>query len=344
MKRPSKPEIVFMDLDVDLFKASNAGEKIQYTYYDGNIPVANFDSAADGKTWLFEMDLLGCDPEFGFEGDPSTLTRETSYIDLGADKAIEAWDLIYKNNVDLIHEQVGSLIKCQGYVSPATSAKTFRDKLATLTKYKDRDGRKPIHLEAVRAHALTNPDIKASTVGVECDDEVQARAQAKGEKGLLFSQDKDSSTCIGCWLLNPNQYDEMVFSDPTKIGFIEWDVKKKKTKGWGMLFLLQQALYGDPVDSVLGVEGIGAKGAYNLLKDFSGRPFDTVYGAIELVAKQYKKKYGEVYVHKHWNTGEELTKSWYDVMHENIQLVYMLKGSKDSAEKSVLKYLDRRII
>ncbi len=338
---PNKPEIAFMDLDVDLFKACNAGEKIQYTYYDGSTPVANFDSAAAGKAWLEEMEVFGCDPEFGFEGDPATLTRETTYIDLGADRAIDAWDEIYKNNIKMIHECVGNPIPCKGYVSPATSAETFRDKLATLIKYKDRDNRKPAHLEAVRAHALTHPDIRASTVGVECDDEVQARAQAKGERGLLFSQDKDSATCVGCWLLNPNQYDDMVFSDPTKIGFIEWDAKKKKTKGWGMLFLLQQALFGDPVDSVLGVEGIGAKGAYNLLKDFSGKPYDSVHDAIKLVAKQYKERYGEVYKHNHWATGEELTKSWYDVMHENIQLVYMLKGSKDSAEKSVLKYLDR---
>jgi len=342
MKKPTKPEVAYIDNDVNLFKAANAGEKICYTYYDGVIPVATFDSAAEGKRWLEEFEVFGCDPEFGYDGNPSTLVRETSYKDVGADKACDLYDLIMKDQIALIHSEVGSEIPIEIYVSPATSSKVFRHKIATLAVYKGkRTTRKPKHLEAVRAHALKQPNTFAGTVGVEVDDEVQARAQRKGMRGLAVAGDKDIQTAVGCWILNTNQYKNIVYSDPSKVGHLEWD--GKKVRGWGMLFLCFQSLGADKSDNILGVPKIGDKGAYDRLKEFSDLPFQAIYDVMDRVASCYEGYYGETHTYKHCTTGEELTKTWREIMAENMSLLYMLKNGKDSAEKSVMCYLEENI-
>jgi hypothetical protein len=347
VKKPSKPEITYADMDIALFKAASSAEKIQYIYYDGSVPVAQFDSAKDTKNWLVEMDLLGCDAQFGFEGDPNKLTPEVEYIDLGVEKGYEVFDLLLED-----YKKEANTPKFIGYVSKSTGAEVFRNKLATLKKYKGgRASRKPVHLEAIRKYALSKPDIKQSRGkyeldGVKCDietdDQVQALAQAKGEKGQLMTFDKDGLSAVGCWILNLNYFDDAKFSDPTTLGFLEKDGSKVIGIGW--LFLLAQQIMGDSVDAITGVPRAGKAKAYEVLSPYNNKPVSQLPEALKEVAKLYKDKYGDEHKYKHWETGEEITRDWYDMMKEQLDLLYMLKGSKDSAERSVLKYLDRESV
>lgn len=330
-----RPEVTYADLDIALFKASSSAEKIQYIYYDNGKEVARFDSADTGKKWLEEVEVFGVDFNFGFEGDITTLTREVDYIDLGAEKGFEILDHIledYKKEADT------PIFK--GYISAATGAEVFRHKVATLKKYKGaRAGRKPTHLEAVRDYALSKSFIKQVPSYLECDDYVQAYAQKKGETGQLLSLDKDALTAVGCWVLNTNYFDEAIFSDPETLGFIE--KSGDNVRGVGYLFLLGQMVMGDTADSVTGVPKAGKAKALEVLTPFNNKPVSELPDALLEVAKLYKKAYGDNHTYKHWETGESITRGWYEMMLEQGQLLWMLKSSKDNVEKSVLKYLDK---
>lgn len=332
---PRKPVVTYADLDIALFKASSSAEKIQYIYYDNDKEVARFDSADAGKKWVEEVETFSVDFQFGFEGDTENLTREVEYIDLGAEKGYEVLDHILEE----YQKEAGTPV-FNGYISAATGAEVFRHKVATLKKYKGtRAGRKPLHLEAVREYALTKSFIKQVPSYLECDDYVQAYAQKKGETGQLLSLDKDSLTAVGCWVLNTNYFDEAIFSDPNTLGFIE--KSGDNVRGIGYLFFMGQQIFGDTSDSVTGVPKAGKAKALEVLKPFNNSPVNKLPEALLEVAKLYKKAYGDRHTYKHWETGESITRGWYEMMLEQSQLLYMLKGSKDSVEKSILKYLDK---
>lgn len=332
---PSKPEVTYADLDIALFISASSAEKIQYIYYDGDKEVARFGSAKAGKDWIEESEMMGCDIEFGFEGDFETLTREVEYIDLGVEKAYEVFDQL----IDEYKKSAGTPV-FKGYVSASTGAEVFRHKVATIKPYKGgRASRKPVHLEAVREYAINHHGFIQTKGSIETDDMTQALAQRADEKGQLLSLDKDSQTCVGCWLLNENYFDKPVFSDPTIVGWLE--KSGDHVVGLGNLYLCYMGLVGDVVDAVVGVPRVGKAKAYELLREFSNKPADTLPDALSVVAKEYKKVYGDKHEYKHWKTGEKITRGWYEMMLEQFTLLYMLKGSNDDVEKSILVHLDR---
>lgn len=348
---PKKPEVTYADLDIALFISSSSAEQVQYVYYDNGKEVARFDSADAGKKWIesskevkdfhdsFDLDFLfGLDSIEAYAGDTENLTREVEYLDLGVDKAYETFDRIIED-----YKKTANTPVFKGYVSASTGSEVFRHKIATVKKYKGgRAGRKPIYLEAVRQYAIEHHGFKQTRGFIETDDITEALATKAGEKGQLLSLDKDSLCCVGCWLLNENYFDEAVYSDPSIVGWLEQS--GDKVIGLGRLYLCYMSLVGDTVDNIGGCPKVGKVKAYNLLKDFSHKPISALPEALAVVAKEYKKVYGDSYEYKHWETGEKITRNWYSMMHEQFQLLYMLKSSKDSAEKSVLKYLEKEKI
>lgn len=338
---PKKPIITYADMDIGLFKAASSGEQIQYIYSDGDKEIARFNSADAGKKWLDEVEIMGVDFEHGYEGDHITLTRSIDYIDLGVEKAYEVFDNILED-----YKKLAGTKQFTGYVSKSTGAEVFRNKIATIKKYKgSRVSRKPSHLEAVRKYALSKPDIKKSTgrvkldgvnYGIETDDQTQALAQRKGELGQLMTFDKDGLTAVGCHVLNLNYFDESVFSDPSTVGFLE--KSGDNIVGIGYLFFLAQMIMGDSIDAITGVPKGGKKKALEVLAPFNNQPISELPKAFEEVAKLYKKAYGDRHEYKHWETEETIVRNWYEMMIEQGQLLYMLRGKDDSFEKSVLKY------
>jgi hypothetical protein len=336
-----KPIITYADMDIALFRSASSAEQIQYIYSDGDKEVARFNSASDGKKWLDEVEIMGCDFEYGYEGDHNTLTRSTDYIDLGVEKAYEVFDNILED-----YKKIANTKEFVGYVSKSTGAEVFRNKIATIKKYKgSRASRKPAHLEAVRKYALSKPEIKQSTgkvvidgvkYGIETDDQVAALAQHKGELGQLLSFDKDSMISVGCWILSPDYLEESTYADPTLTGMIK--ESGDNLIGFGHLFLLGMMITGDTADAITGVPKGGKKKALEVLSPFNNQPISELPKAFEEVAKLYKKAYGDRYEYKHWETGETIVRSWYEMMLEQGHLLYMVRGKDDSFEKSVLKY------
>lgn len=336
---PNKPSKVFLDLDMLLFEAASAGEKVQYDYLDptGKV-VATFDSAEKSKSWLEEFKSFGVDFEHNCECDPEELTRSDAYyVDKGIEHCYKAFDSKLKALLDDI-----KIEDWKGYVSAASGIENFRYSIATLFKYKGERGKshKPIHLEATRKYAVKNPNITAPKIAFEVDDLVNAMALKYGENGMVYAQDKDCQGITGAWFYCPTNYDEPIYSDPSVVGKLELR-GDGKVIGWGTLFWLWQCLASDPVDNIKGCNKIGAKKAYKMLLPFSEQPASKLPEALVVVAKAFKKEYGEEYKYNHCYTGEEMVVNWYDVMKENLGLVMMLANQNDSVEKSILKYLDK---
>ncbi len=339
MKKPSK---AYIDADVLLFQTASAAEQVNYVYYDGTTPVARFESAKAGKNWLAEIDMLGCDPEFGFDGNPDTLTRETEWIDIGFDECKKAWKTATEFLVKDLTEWSPN-IKCNFYVSAASGLENFRYSVATIAPYKgNRNGtRKPKYLEELRQWVVKEFDnVTAPKIRYEVDDLVNAMAKKAGKDGLAVGYDKDIQGISGAWFWLVNDYDNPVYSDPSLIGTLEL-TGKDKVLGSGTLFWLWQCMASDTADNIKGCRGIGKKKAYDILKDYSGKGVEYLPEVLGVVGKVFKGVYGEEFTYKHCYTGEEVTVGWYDVFKENFSLVMMLSDQNDSAEKSVLKYLDK---
>ncbi len=342
MKRINKPTKVFIDLDVALFEAASAGEKVQYDYVDpsGKV-VATFDSAEKGKAWLEEFSTFGVDFSYNCQCEPDELTRtDAYYIDKGVEECYKAFD----SKLKAILEDI-KIDDWKGYVSASSGIENFRYSIATLHKYKGERGktRKPLHLEATRAYAVKKKNITAPRIAYEVDDLVNAMALRHGENGMVYAQDKDCQGISGAWFYCPTNYDEPIYSDPSLCGKLELR-SDGKVIGWGTLFWLWQCLASDPVDNIKGCSGIGAKKAYKMLLPYSGASRELLPEALTVVAKAFKKAYGVDYNYKHCYTGEDMNVTWYEVMKENLDLVMMLADKNDSAEKSILKYLDKELV
>lgn len=339
MTKPKNPTKVFIDLDVILFQAASAGEQVKYDYVnqDGEV-VATFDSADKGKSWLEEFKAFSFDFEHGCEDDPETITRlDARYEDKGVEECYKAFDQALKG----VLKEIG-IDNWNGYVSAASGLENFRYGVATLSKYKGERSklRKPLYLEETRKYALQNPRIKAPKIAYEIDDYVNAMACKHGEDGMVYALDKDCQGITGAWFYCPTNYDHPIYSDPSIVGKLELRADKKVI-GWGTLFWLWQCLASDTADGIKGCKGIGAKKAYNILLPYSEAPREKLPDVLKVVAQTFRKAYGDEYEYKHCYTDEMVKVGWYDVMKENFTLVYMLKGKNDSAEKSILKYLDK---
>lgn len=325
------PKKAVIDLDSALFLAASAAEQVTYTYKDveGNV-VAEFDNARAGKNWIEEVELFGMDTRFGYTGDMSKLTREVTYKVGSESKAYKAFDTVLDGW--LSHTKIDNWA---GKVAAMTGRKVFRHDLATIQPYKgSRNSRKPHHLNSVRKYAMQNPNIKRVKSDVEVDDVVMAIAEKKGS--ILVAIDKDAAGITNGWWLNPDT-GTMLYADPNTLGWVEID--KGKLKGIGYLHNLAQILTGDTSDSIKGLPKYGPKKAVAILEAFNNQPVSKLPRAVKAAAEAYREVYGDEYSYPHWNTGEIIVRDWKDMFEENTRLVWMLRHSKDKAEK-ILDHLE----
>ena len=328
-KKISKPKIAIIDCDYLIVSAASSTFHPWYIYKDqSGQEIQRFDSAEKGKTWVKDMEEM-------LDIDPSEYVREVEYEVGDPEDAKKTFDNMLKRWVKMT-----GCANYQGYCAKASGLKTFRSKLATIKEYKkSRDSQpKPPHLEIVREHALKNPNIKPVKKSLECDDYVVAIAEKKGQNACLCCEDKDGSQIVNSWFLQPSARETPVFHDASLVGTL--GIKDNgKVFGSGYLFLLWQCLASDPVDNIGGCKGIGDKGAYKMLKDFSGEPVERLEDVVKVVAEKYKKVYGDKYKYNHWNTQEEITASWKDIMIENLLLLWMKRNDKDKCEV-ITQYLE----
>jgi len=335
-KRPSNPEIAYLDLDALLFAAAASGEQVWHkVMLDGN-EVGRFKSAAEYSNWLEDCEFIGSDLEFGLsQEDIDKVYKEVDYEILDVERCYKTFDSELKRWV-----KEAGVTKYKGYVSSASGKPTFRTKVATIFPYKGnrKSTRKPHHLEAVRKYALRDPNIKKAVSSVEVDDYVVLMSERVGEKAVCVGVDKDSRQCSGTWIHIINGTDEPFYSSPNIVGVLER--KDNKVTGHGHLHLLWQMLAGDKsVDNIGGVKGIGVAKAYDTLKDFSGQSIDKLEEAVHAVCRVYESTYGDNFRYTHAHTQSIVEASWQDIMWENLRLLWMLR-SKDDTGSFIGKYID----
>lgn len=314
---------IFVDGDLLCFPAASVAEDRIYIAKDpyGKV-VGEFTSASDHKNWLAEMEMMGFDRRFQFDGDVNDLTRELEI----RPKDIKIAKRHFENTLDewLSACPTGDVTV---YLAPKSGQINPRHEIALRKPYKGnrKDTHKPIHLQAVRDWALDLPYTRKS-YRFETDDLVAGNAQKHGENGYQISNEKDGLNSIGCWVYYPDLHEKPLFSDPNIVGYVEDD--GKKLIGLGALHLLYQVLYGDKSDNYSGLDGAGKVKAYNTLAPFNNAPMTELPEVAKAVARLYKEKYGDVYKYVN-KDGEDAVASWYDFYEESVRLAYMLKNRSD---------------
>lgn len=170
-----------------------------------------------------------------------------------------------------------------------TGEDNFRDKVAKTRKYKgNRDNKtKPVHFYALKdwvvsGQAFSDFDSVNLSMGEEADD-VMGRLQIKDlDNSIICSLDKDLNQIPG-WHYNWRQ---------EKIYYVEQEE--------AIRFYYKQLLMGDPVDNIIGIDGLGPKKAEKLLEGKSLSEIETI------VNEQYKEHYKD---------------NWKEVLEEHKQLI-----------------------
>lgn len=327
LKTPPPPEIAYLDLDGPLFAGASAGEQVVYSAVtpEGKV-IGSFKKAKEYKSWLEECEIFEADVRFGYDGDLSEITRQTSYEIGDFEDCVKAFDSIVAGWV----KQSGCK-EYVGYVAKASGEENFRYAVATKKPYKgNRKGlRKPHYLEQLRKYVTGYDYIKVPRGPYEVDDLVCAKAQVKGWKGCVVSVDKDSVAVINTHMLIPDEMTKPKFSSRKVVGRLFKHKDTGKIVGRGTLFWLYQTLHGDSADNYGGCEGVGEKGAYEALKEFDGVSSSHLRDAVKRVAEFYHKRYGEEHQYPHHTTGEIITASGAELFVEMSHLAYMKKSMKD---------------
>lgn len=180
-----------------------------------------------------------------------------------------------------------------------TGKGNFRNEIAKRHKYKDRPSLKPWHYYNIKAYLKFTHEYEES-VGMEADDLMaieQTKRQAVGEDfcgpplpaSIICTRDKDLRAVPGWhygWELgNQPQFGPLLVDEK---GSIRLAADRKSIKGEGLLFFWSQCLTGDKVDTIPGLDGCGAVGAFNILQDCKD-PTD----AFTKVLTAYREKFGD---------------------------------------------------
>ena len=283
--------------------------------------------------------LVDADPlayAAGFVGQDNILNEDEKVIDVDIRP--------FQNVSSYIDNMVEGIMEaCDTNVEPfmfLTGKTNFRDEVATLKPYKgNRVADKPFHLENARMY-IRNRYSTYLSKGCEADD-LLATAMTSYRKQdvpcILCTIDKDLLQVAGwhykweTWNsgeVKPHLVDEFGFLTgeykegvSAKTGKPTRSFITKSFKGEGYLWFMAQLLTGDTVDNIAGLEGCGAKKAYECLKEAKSER-----EALEIVLALYQEKYGETYE-------ERVT--------EQARLVYMIreldKNSPDGLKHWSLK-------
>jgi len=242
-----------------------------------------------------------------------------------------------EDRVEEIMEAVGTTTRPFMFL---TGDGNFRYDIATVKPYKDKRPPKPYHLPNVRTYIRSRYNTYVSK-GCEADD-LLAMAMHNYRRDdipcVLCTVDKDLLQVEG-WHYRWETWNsgEVPLHFVDSLGKLtgEWDegISEKtgkpykrflsnKFKGEGYLWFLSQILTGDTVDNIPGLEGCGAKKAYEVLKDCR-----TKAEGLHLVTSLYKEKYE--------------AELWEERLVEQARLVYMIqerdKNSEDGLKHWTLK-------
>ena len=170
-----------------------------------------------------------------------------------------------------------------------TGSSNFRNEVAVSQPYKGgRPSRKPVHKDLLREYMLDAWKAELSD-NMEADDCIAIKSTELEHKSIICSLDKD------------------VLQIPTKIYDYTKKIMKEVDERSATEWLYRQALMGDRVDNIAGVNGIGPKKAEKALEDWT-----TERDLYERCLKLYEDN--------------ELNA---DRLYESLQLLYLLRSADD---------------
>ena len=165
----------------------------------------------------------------------------------------------------------------------------FRNEVAVSQPYKGgRPSRKPVHKDLLREYMLDAWKAELSD-NMEADDCIAIKSTELEHKSIICSLDKD------------------FLQIPTKIYDYTKKIMKEVDERSATEWLYRQALMGDRVDNIAGVNGIGPKKAEKALEDWT-----TERELYERCLKLYEDN--------------ELNA---DRLYESLQLLYLLRSADD---------------
>ena len=170
-----------------------------------------------------------------------------------------------------------------------TGSSNFRNEVAVSQPYKGgRPSRKPVHKDLLREYMLDAWKAERSD-NMEADDCIAIKSTELEHKSIICSLDKD------------------FLQIPTKIYDYTKKIMKEVDERSATEWLYRQALMGDRVDNIAGVNGIGPKKAEKALEDWT-----TERELYERCLKLYEDN--------------ELNA---DRLYESLQLLYLLRSADD---------------
>ena len=170
-----------------------------------------------------------------------------------------------------------------------TGSSNFRNEVAVSQPYKGgRPSRKPVHKDLLREYMLDAWEAELSD-NMEADDCIANKSTELEHKSIICSLDKD------------------FLQIPTKIYDYTKKIMKEVDERSATEWLYRQALMGDRVDNIAGVNGIGPKKAEKALEDWT-----TERELYERCLKLYEDN--------------ELNA---DRLYESLQLLYLLRSADD---------------
>ena len=318
-----KPSHVAIDGDIIAFKAASAIEDryIVVTHIPSGRQ-ARFETRTEfyghhskkAGGWLAEKNKER--EEAGY--DPFLLDDFTIEDDRDVEDVTHAYQ-ICKQMIQGIVKACGA----KSYTVVVEGEGNFRNDVATINKYKDREDKiRPLYLDEVKSY-LTNYHPSIVAEGVETDD-VISWMSAKGE-AIQATVDKDAYQVVG-WLFDIDKSDKP-FEIKDGVGRI-WEDNNGKIRAMGFKSLCGQLLLGDQVDSCFPRKLCNKRyGEKQLVKDFE--PLKTKQQCIDFVVSKYKEWYSTPIEYQHWSTGEKLVATWDSVLDEMGKLMYMLRSEDD---------------
>lgn len=244
--------------------------------FDGDEIVYKCGFAAQEK--LYKVKGLG---EFRYKKDIKAALKaidlDYRYVEIDVETIIHPLPHALQNVNTFFSEHLGEL-KSSNYKVYLSGGKNFRDKIATIQKYKGNrnPSSKPHWYNEIREYLVNNHGAEV-TDGIEADDAigieaykdfVESEGKSELSKTIVCSQDKDLKMIPG-WNYNPNS---------RKLIWI--DLEDAEYNFWF------QVLMGDSSDNIPGVRGIGWKLASYIVKKSTSR--DELY---ELVYDEYCRSY-----------------------------------------------------
>lgn len=318
-----KPNHVAIDGDIIAFKAASAIE-------DRYIIVTHIPS---GRQARFETrtDFYGHHSKKagGWLADKNAERMEQGLtpfpldeFEIEDDRDVEPVEHAYQ----ICKQMIQGIVKACGaksYTVVVEGEGNFRDGVATINKYKDREDKlRPLYLDEVKSYLINHhPSYVAE--GLETDD-VLSIMSAQGD-AIQATVDKDAYQVVG-WLFDIDKSDKP-FEIKGGVGRV-WTDNTGKIRMMGFKSLCGQLLLGDQVDSCFPRKLCNKRyGEKQLVKDFES--LKTKQQCIDFVVSKYKEWYADPIPYTHWETGKDMIATWDSVLEEMGKLMYMLRSWDD---------------